>query len=321
LLSENRNLPVSTEITGYALSAFLWSGLREPARRAADFLVYRAWRPSLRAMPFELDEPLPPSYFFDCGIIVRGLLRAWRVFNQSEYLIVAREIGLSMGRDFLTARGVVHPVIELPSKKPLPYEKRWSREPGCFELKSALGWLELADLYPGEPFQSWFEQTLRYSLAAHHRFLPGSDDPHKVMDRLHAYLYFLEALLAKTGRPECAAAFRCGLDRAAGFLREIGSQFERSDVCAQLLRVRLLAAAAQIAPLDFAAAEEEAWRLETHRRVSGPRMIRGGFSFGTKDGLPLPYMNPVSSAFGMQALAWWSDWRAGRFQGSLSELI
>lgn len=321
LLDERRNLPVSTEITGYAVSALVWADAMPQAIRAADFLVRDAWQPAIAAMPFEVAKALPPSYFFDCGIITRGLLAAWRRTGNAKYLRVAREIGLSMGRDFWSHAGELHPIIDLPSKLPWPYEKRWSREPGCFQSKAAMAWANLAELFPGEAFASWWERALRYSLDTHQSFLPGSNEPTRVMDRLHAYCYFLEALLQCPQRLECREALLFGIGKVAGYLREIGPRFERSDVCAQLLRVRILAEHLEMAPMDQAAAEEEAERCQAHQRSGGSSMTDGGFGFGTKDGVPLPFMNPVSTAFAMQALEWWRQRQEGSFSASLHELI
>jgi hypothetical protein len=321
LLAEGRNLPLSTEITGYAVSALVWAGDLANARRAAEWLVRDAWRPDLQAMPFEVAEPLPPTYFFDCGIIVRGLLAAWRATGQLDYLHTARDLGLAMGREFWSPAGELHPILSLPSKQPWPYEKRWSREPGCLQLKSALAWANLARLFPGEPYEAWFEKALRYSLDTHDAFLPGNEDELKVMDRLHAYCYFLEALLSRTGRDEVREALRVGIGRVAHYLRAIGPKFERSDVCAQLLRVRLLAAHLGAVKLDGDAAAYEASRCVAHQRFGGPPMVDGGYGFGTRNGKPLPFMNPVSTAFCMQAAQWWEDWQSGLFTGNLDELI
>jgi len=321
LLAEARNLAVSTEITGYAVSALVWGGDLPNAFRAADFLVNEAWQPDLQAMPFEVGTPLPPAYFFDCGIIVRGLLAAWRASGNAAYLTGAKNVGLSMGRDFWSEKGELHPILALPSKEPFPYEKRWSREPGCLQLKSALAWAELAKHFPEEPFEAWWEKALRYSLDTHLSFLPGVEDELKVMDRLHAYSYFLEALLARTERADVREALGVGIGRVAHYLRAIGPRFERSDVCAQLLRVRLLADALGAVAIDAEAAEYEAAHCESHQRFGGPPMIEGGYGFGTRDGVALPYMNPVSTAFCMQAMQWWSDWKNGAFRGQLAELI
>jgi hypothetical protein len=321
LLAEGRNLPLSTEITGYAVSALAWTGDIPNALRAADWLVQEAWRPEWQAMPFEVGQPVPPSYFFDCGIIVRGLLAAWRATGRLDYLATARDLGLAMGRDFWSPAGELHPILDLPSKQPWPYERRWSREPGCLQLKSALAWANLANLFPGEAFEAWFEKALRYSLETHDGFLPGNADELKVMDRLHAYCYFLEALLARTARAEVRTALGVGIGRVAHYLRAIGPKFERSDVCAQVLRVRLLAAHLGAVELDSSAAAYEAAHCVSHQRFGGPPMIDGGYGFGTRNGAPLPFMNPVSTAFCMQAAQWWADWQGGRFAGNLDELI
>ena len=53
-----------------------------------------------------------------------------------------------------------------------------------------------------------------------------------VMDRLHAYAYFLEGLVPVLARRECAAAMASGIERVARLLREIAPVFARSDVYA-----------------------------------------------------------------------------------------
>src|SRR5689334_12635486 len=75
-----QNRPVSTEITGYTASACIYlhtltsdDRYLNAAVSAAKFLTRVAWDQVSRAMPFEV-APAGLSYFFDCGIIVRGLL-------------------------------------------------------------------------------------------------------------------------------------------------------------------------------------------------------------------------------------------------------
>lgn len=88
LINEGRNLPISTEITGYTCSALTYLHERTGDRRylqsaehAARFLMRTAWLRKLRAMPFEVGTPLLRAYRFDCGIIVRGLLTVYRHMN------------------------------------------------------------------------------------------------------------------------------------------------------------------------------------------------------------------------------------------------
>ena len=254
-----RNARVSTEITGYAVSAlvylFLRTGREEylaAATRAADFLVLKAWDREHAIFPFEYDSngqpPEPLAYFFDSGIIARGLLALWRATRREQYLAAAAACGDSMARDFAAGERI-HPVLRLPEKTALPYEPRWSRSPGCYQLKAAMAWREL-ELATADPlFGRLYHEAVAAFLPDHTAFLAAEPDRREVMNRLHAYCYFLEGLLPCASRPDCAAALAEGIRLAGDLLRDIRPEFERSDVHAQLLRVRLLAAAAGRFPL------------------------------------------------------------------------
>jgi hypothetical protein len=311
-----RNQPISTEITGYTVSAFVYlfektgqSIFADRARLAADFLVGQAWDKELQTFPFEFPGR-PPAYFFDCGIIVRGLLAAWRMSGDERYLEAATAGGNSMLRDF-AADSDFHPILELPSKKPAERDARWSRSSGCYQLKAAMAWGELAEVTENTKFRQAFDCMLEFALATHHDFLPGShgflpgsEAENRVMDRLHAYSYFLEALVSY-GHDVCE-----GVGRVEKYLKEIAPRFVRSDVYAQLLRVRLLSG------VGLESAAEEVTELERFQ-ASGddpdPR-IAGGFYFGMKDNALLPYLNPVSTIFAMQALEMWREHQSGRLE-------
>jgi hypothetical protein len=146
--------------------------------------------------------------------------------------------------------------------------------------------------------------------------LPGDADRHRVMDRLHPYLYFLEALLF------CPSAVLAnGIERVAELLRDISPEFERSDVCAQLLRVRLAAHHLGAVSLDETAAAEEAETVAGYQARSDDVRLDGGFWFGRMGGEMLPYMNPVSTAFSLQALVLWEQHRAGNWRFDVAQLI
>ena len=306
-----RNQSISTEITGYALSAFVYlhdtTGDAEylnHARAAARFLTTTAWDAQSGVMPFEL-EPAAYTYFFDCGIIVRGLMALWRVTPEQELLDVAAAIGESMARDFARDDGGYWPILSLPAKRPLEMDaQRWSRSDGCYQLKAALAWRELAEATGDARFAKLYERALDNALATHKAFLPGSAEPHKVMDRLHAYLYFLEGLLPRAGDPRCADVIAHGIRRVSQYTEQIAREFARCDVLAQLLRVRLCAGVADVVGVEAA----EADRLCSFQRTDG------GFYFGRKSAEWVPHVSPVSTVFAMQALEWWNrresvDWR------------
>jgi len=315
------NAPISNEITGYAVSTLAYvhartgdPACRDAAIRAGRYLTRQAWDPVSCTFPFEPGSAL--VYFFDIGIIVRGLLAAWRATGDAEFRDRAREAALALAFDFM-GDGDFHPVLELPEKQPASHDQRWSRRPGCYQLKSALAWRDLGDEYASKLFES----VLASSLATHESFLAGEPDREKRMDRLHAYCYFLEALLPVADREECRQALALGIACVAVALREIGPHFERSDVGAQLLRVRLIAHHLNAVLLDERAAAREAERASSFRAVSDDPRIDGGVWFGSRGGEMLPFVNPVSTAFCVQALALWDEHRKGAWRFELQDLI
>ena len=312
------NQAVSTEITGYTASAltFLADVTNDPgclrgARQAAGFLQHKAWNASLGIFPFECESGPDGqlSYFFDSGIIIRGLLAVWRRTQETELLALATEAGRGMARDF-AAGGDWHPVLTLPSRQPIPRLARWSRAPGCYQLKSALAWRELAEATGDQSLADHYYDWLKKSLTSHREYLPGASEPCAVMDRLHAYCYFLEGMSPLVARPECREEYVWGLDRAGQLLREIRPEFLRADVCAQLLRARLLVAGH--ISVDVKAAEEEAQDLSGFQARSTDPRLNGGFWFGRRHGALVPHVSPVPTAFAVQALHLWSEFQDGK---------
>lgn len=328
-IDEGRNQPISNEITGYVASLYSWlaavSGApeyRDGAVRTARFLCRTAWQHELATFPFELpsEGTWPPAYFFDCGIIIRGLLAVWRLTRNGEYLAAAARAGETMATDFL-ADGTIHPRLALPSKEPLPHEPRWSQSPGCYQLKSAMAWRDLSAATGDRRFQGYYERALQIAVAEHESFLPGAQEAQPIMDRLHAYCYFLEGLLPAAGGARAGEILRRGIERTSRLLREIAPEFERSDVSAQLLRLRIFCDAAGLLPLDEEKAAQEAGAVEAYQSGENDRRLNGGFYFGRKAGCLLPFVNPVSTAFGVQAIAWWRQHQAGHFEPRTEELI
>ena len=218
--------PISNEITGYFASALCYLANHDPhaatsaesrqaGLAAARYLTRHAWSPRHATIPF--DPGSAYAYFFDIGIIVRGLLAAWRATKSTSRSSrnCAKDAALALAFDFL-GDAAFHPIITLPDKQSLAYDTtRWSRSPGCYQLKSALAWHDIGREFEDEHATRMFESALTIALATHESFLPGADDPEKVMDRLHAYCYFLEALLC-CGRSArvCEEALGEGIETA-----------------------------------------------------------------------------------------------------------
>jgi hypothetical protein len=323
------NARVSTEITGYAVSSLLdihartgSDAARDGALRSARFLCRDAWDPALDAMPFEWapDGRLPEhaTYFFDNGIIARALLRAWRLTGEAEFLDTAIACGHAMQRDFVNHTDI-HPILDLPAKTPRARDARWSRTSDCYQMKSALAWHGLAAATGDAAWLKPFELALERSLATHAAF-PDGEPGARTMDRLHAYGYFLEALLARAAEADVRRALDTGIRAAGERLRRWRGEFERSDVPAQLLRVRLWAHALGAVALDeAAAAEEAAWAARY--ATTGEAHVDGSFCFGSRAGAPMPFANPVSTAFCAQALALYDGFLARRPLPDWSTLV
>lgn len=327
-----KNAQVSTEITGYAVSTLLYlaertgdESYRESGVRAARFLTRRAWNPALATFPFEhsdnCERPKALAYFFDCGIIVRGLLAAWRSTSEQEFLDTAVAAGRSMIADFESGTAI-HPILRLPDKAVVEYELRWSAMPGCYQLKAASAWHDLFAATGERCFDVAYERAVDRALCSEAEFLPGGVDREKVMDRLHAYCYFLEGLLPCAGRPDCSRTIEAGMQKTAAYLDDIAPEFARSDVYAQLLRMRLYGARFAGVFVDEGRAAFEAARVAEFQSTGKETCAtRGGFMFGRRGGEMLPFVNPVSTAFCLQALALWSDYQSGTLQVDWHTLI
>jgi len=110
-------------------------------------------------------------------------------------------------------------------------------------------------------------------------------------------------------RADCVAAYAHGLAEISRNLRAIAPSFVRSDAYAQLLRARIYGASA--VPLATAEAAEEAQALASFQASSDDPRIDGGFLFGRRDGALSAHVNPVSTAFALQALEMWRAYQAG----------
>lgn len=324
-----KNRAVSTEITGYTASAlvclFRLTGDQQyldRAKLAASFLLEHAWDHALQTFPFEHPSPAPDihhhAYFFDCGIIIRGLLAVWLETKEDRLVEISRRAAHGMVKDFHTGTDY-HPILQLPGKEPLERSGQWSRTSSCYQLKSGLAWHDVAEITGDAALQNAYLEMVDFAIASHKGFPEGAADDHRRMDRLHPYCYFLEGLTPMLHRADCAAAYRIALAETARHLRLLAPAFVRSDVYAQLLRARIYGAA--VVPVDGAAASEEAAALAEFQSASDDKRIDGGFVFGRRDGQLSPHVNPVSTAFALQALEMWRGYQAGIAPPCLQLLI
>jgi hypothetical protein len=323
---------ISTEITGYAIQAYLGlplpgePGLLSHALRAGQFLCYDTGDQPTRLFPFEVAlSGFPPSeraYFFDCGIIIRALLALWNTTADPQYLERAESCGAAMMGQMSRVDGSFFPLLDLAAGLPSAGEGQWSLEPQVYQLKVGLAFLELAEATSSTMFSKTAENLLQWSLRQHEMFLPGAEEPDQVADRLHAYCYFLEGLLPFVARRfDCAQVLQAGITRVEKLAVETRRALERSDVLAQLLRLRLIADYIGTTELDHSAANWEADSLPAFQLLTDEKRTHGAFSFGRRSGKLLPHANPVSTVFCLQALRMWREHQEGTLNTTWHELI
>jgi hypothetical protein len=323
-----KNLPVSTEISAYAAHGLVFlyrttmdAVYLDAARRTTHFLVDQAWDESLGVFPYEYPSPTADSrhltYFFDTGIIIRCLLAVWEETREDRLLGVATRAAHGMSA-FWTGRDY-HAILTLPDKQPLPRTAQWSTAPGCYQTKSALAWWELAAITGDQKIRQDYLDMIESGIHTCRGFLAGANERLKIMDRLHAYSYFLEALSPLLDRSDCVRTYGEVLAESARFLRELAPEFARSDVYAQILRARVRAA--HVVPVDRAAAREEADALCAFQSKSADARFDGGFLFGKRAGILSPHVNPVSTTFAIQALEMWRAFEAGESETCLQSPI
>jgi hypothetical protein len=310
--------PVSTEITGYAASALVWlfqtTGDEEylvRARQTANFLA-GVWDDALHTFPFEHPSPSAESehlaYFFDCGIIIRGLIAVWREIGDEHLLDIANRAAHGMLADFRSSQDF-HPIVALPAKTPLPRAEKWSRSSGCYQLKSARSWWDLAEITGDAGLRDAYLEFVDESVAARANLLAGITRARDRMDRLHPFCYFLEGLLPRLSESNNTEVYVECITSISQQLQEIATEFVRSDVYAQLLRARVYAA--ELIPIDTAAGCEEATALAQFQAAADDARVDGGFVFGRYNSEFSCHINPVSTVFAIQALEAWKNHQAG----------
>ncbi len=306
-----KNKAISTEITGYTASALVYlftaTGAELFLARACQtvkFLTECAWNPALSTFPFEHPSPSADSahrsYFFDCGIIIRGLLAVWRQTREERLLDLSRTAALAMLADFRAAEDY-HPILELPEKTPVARTRHWSRSAACYQLKAAMSWIEVAELTGDESLESAYLEMVDDAVHSHGTFLEGFE-PHPTMDRLHAYCYFLEALTPVLYRPDCKAAYASALASISRDYHRIAPSFARCDVLAQLLRARFYCPPSTDPGAQCSCVQNEAIDLGGFQLTSEDPRLDGGFLFARRDGADSTHVSPVSTAFALQAL-------------------
>jgi len=323
---------VSTVTTGYYISAMLKAnetGEAEPlehALKSGRFLVEQAFDSNLELFPVDIgvngEQSTMEARFFDCTIAARALLHLWQATGDQVFLDHAERCGVALRTRMSRVDGSFFPLLDLRSGEPGSGTDSWSVKAEVYQLKSSLAFLELSDATGNREFNTSTELMLSWCLKTHDGFVRGDDDPEEVMEQLHAYCYFLEGLLPVAAEDMKASnALQRGVLDVENRMREVAASYQRCDVVAQLLRLRLYADRIGIMELDSGEAEKEALLIEQFQHQSTDPKVDGGFAFARRDGQLTPHVNPATTAVAVQALAMWEQAEDGAFREPWQALI
>ena len=323
---------ISSTATGYYIAAQLWSqrfsrgALPATASRAGGFLVERAFDMSSEMFPQRFgddnDERTRLAYFFDCTVVVRALVQLWDATKNPAFLDCAQRCGLALHSRMPTVDGAFFPIYDLKSDRAYAEAGSWKVEMNVPQLKGALALLELYKATGRGEFEHDAEALRKWCLKRHESSLPGDGDDTRIAERLHAYCLFLEGLLPGVALDaESGRVLQFGLLRVENFLDEFGPELQRSDVIAQLLRLRLYADKLGLMELDYKRADQEAAHLIKFQTQSSDPKTDGAFTLFRRTEKSSPALDLTATVFALQALEMWEQAEEGGLRDPWEVLI
>ena len=316
---------VSTQSTAFFISTFLRLGdypqgsAPYEALRAGGFLLDRAFHRSKELFAHEVhgrdNNPSAFAYFFDCSIIIRSLVDLWKATKEPAYVECAERCGFAVQNLMSRMDGSFFAVYDFARDQPIDDGETWSKQAEVYQLKASLALQELTDATGLSEFVATSDMLRRWCLKRHESFIPDYGDSQERMSRLHAYCYFLEGLLQEASQDvDCSRALQWGILRVENLVEEMGPEFQRSDVLAQLLRLRFYADTFGVLEIDRATVESEvAALIEFQQQSSDPR-VDGGFAFARRGAELVHHINPLSTVLALQALTMWESAEQGAFR-------
>ena len=330
--AEDKYEGLSTAATGYFISGLLRCAeypQETPPKEAAAagrILIEKAY--DIEAELFLSDlgpaesNPRKWAYFFDCLIAIRALVDLWAATKNSAYLECAEKCGIGIKRNLSRMDGSFFPVHDIARDMPYEADEPWSLQAAVYHLKAMPIFLELSEATGLYEFKAMGQDLLKWTLKRYESFLEPDSDAERLMSRLHGYGYFLEGLLPEAGLDtECSRAFQFGLLEIENVSQEIGHEYHRCDVIAQLLRLRIYADRLGIMELDYQQAGNEAAAIEELQMQSADPKVDGGFAFALKASVPVEHYNPATAVVAIQALQMWDQASGGSFRQGWETLI
>jgi hypothetical protein len=325
-----------SEITGYAITSFMWlhrltgeARWKGRAQAAAAWLLRNAIHPTggVKTRYYLVKNYKTPNYSFDSGYIYAfdtamagyGLLQLHKIAPGPKLWSAARAMHRFLTRTLKT-KGVIAPYWDAKTRRTGQNLGKWSDQPGGFHGKLALFLIDYYRMTGAAADRREAEELLDATVRLQQkdgRFITNRSDG---STHLHPHSYTLEGLLYGAvflGNRSWLESARKGLEWARSAISENGSVsaicehggfafHERSDIVAQVLRVGSILHALKAPVLS----SKDLHRVREHLglfQFAETGGQHGGFLYGSDtDGRMRIHLNAWATMFAMQAI-WMHD--------------
>lgn len=329
---------VYSEITGYAISSFLWiyshfgrSDALDAAKVAAEWIIKNMNSEFLLVAGYRKQENLVEKgdlssqiYLFDNAMIFTGLLNLYKINREKSLLGLACKMADSLINCFFKGSLISLALVDKFYRPTASAEKKWSTSPGPYLSKLSLGFLELSKQTNDMRYTKISNSVCDLAISLQRPDGRFETIPHSEITFLHPHLYACEGLIYssifQSDKKYLNSAIK-GIRWATqqvnikGGLPRDNSKgsVEQSDAMCQLLRLLILCQSDLLELLGESLLADTIDRL--HKRILDFCIMSGDINRGgVKYQIGLESACSWCAMFCMQALGLWQQNTRGRLK-------
>jgi hypothetical protein len=256
---------VYSEITGYAISCYLWicselgkTDALRPAREAAQWIIRKMDSEFLLVAGYRKQDSFVEKgdlsnqiYLFDNGMAMIGLLNLYRLTERKDLLQFACNMADSLIKYFFKGSAISAALLDKFYKPMELNESKWSTVPGAYHSKLSLGFLELSKLTGTTNYARISNAICDFAISLQKPDGRFETSHNSQITYLHPHLYACEGLIYSGVIQSNEKYLRSALEGivwATRQLNDVGglskdnsnTSVEQSDAMCQLLRLLIL---------------------------------------------------------------------------------
>jgi hypothetical protein len=254
-----------SEITGYAISCFLWIYSQigrletlEAAKVAAQWIIKKMNSECLLVAGYRKKDNFVQKgtlsdqiYLFDNVMIMTGLVSLHNFSKQKDLLTLVCRMADSLIKYFFKGSTVSSAVVDKSCRPMALTESKWSMVPGPYLSKLSLGFLELSRQTNNGKYAKISNSICDFAISLQKTDGRFETSPRSKITYLHPHLYACEGLIYSGINQSNKKHLKSGmegivwatqqLNKKGGLARDNSKQsVEQSDAMCQLLRLLIL---------------------------------------------------------------------------------